>query len=129
VRVLLDTKVWLWMRAAPERLRPRTRRLLEDQGTELLFSTASAWEIAIKWASDKLQLPEPPAECVTARLAEDDIRVLPVELAHALRVSSLPHHHRDPFDRLLVAQALIEDLRLLTADPQLARYGVRVLKA
>jgi PIN domain nuclease of toxin-antitoxin system len=110
----------------PDRLSEPSRRLLRDPGNQLFFSAASAWEIAIKFAAGKLQLPQPPAAFVAQRLAEDRLGALPILHAHALHAGELPPHHRDPFDRLLIAQARLEGLTLLTADRQLARYDVPI---
>jgi PIN domain nuclease of toxin-antitoxin system len=117
------------MQAEPERLSARSKRLIANGENELLLSAASAWEIAIKTALGKLRLPEPVADYVTSRMAEGGIRALPVEHAHALRVATLPAHHHDPFDRLLVAQAQIEDLPILTGDRQFRRYHVELIRA
>ena len=127
--MLVDTQSWLWMVAAPERLSPRARRVLEDSSHTLMLSVASAWEIAIKYGLGKLGLPEPPAAFVPSRLASLQMQVLAIELAHVLRVAALPSHHRDPFDRLLVAQAQIENLTILTADPALRAYDVDLMDA
>ena len=129
MRILLDTQCWLWMAAAPDRLSARARALVDTTDHELLVSAASAWEIAIKHALGKLTLPEPPERYVPSR--SEALRTVPlaIEHAHALRVASLPPHHRDPFDRLLVAQAQIEDVPILTADPVFARYDVPVIEA
>jgi PIN domain nuclease of toxin-antitoxin system len=129
MRILLDTHCWLWMETAPQRLSERTRALLEDPDNELYLSAASSWEIAVKYALGKLPLPELPARYVVSRLQRSGISSLAVEHAHALQVAELPHHHRDPFDRLLVAQAMVESLPLLTADPQMEPYGVQILRA
>jgi PIN domain nuclease of toxin-antitoxin system len=126
LRVLLDTHSWLWMRAEPERLSEASRQLLRNPESELFFSAASAWEIAIKFAAGKLRLPQPPVAFVVQRLAEDRLGALPILHAHALHAGELPPHHRDPFDRLLVAQARIEGLTLLTADRELAKYDVPI---
>jgi prevent-host-death family protein len=93
------------------------------------LSAASAWEIAIKVGLGKLKLPEPPARYVPARLAEQGMDALPIDHGHALRVAELPDHHADPFDRLLVAQAQLERMTLMTADPQLLAYEVDTLWA
>jgi len=129
VRVLLDTQCWLWMRGAPQRLSTRTRRLLTDPANELLLSAASVWKLAIKTALGKVRLSESFGDFVTSRLAEDGVVPLAVQHTHAMRVAELPAHHRDPFDRLLVAQAQIEALSLLTADRQLEAYDVAVIRA
>ncbi len=123
---LLDTHVWLWMVVAPERLSAAARRLVTSEDNELLLSAASAWEIAIKHALGKLQLPGEPADLVPEWMERTGVTPLPVLHRHALHVASLPAHHRDPFDRMLVAQAQVEELTLLTADRQFERYSVKV---
>src|SRR5687767_11802843 len=110
MKVLLDTQCWLWMAASPERLSASARSLVERYDLELYLSAASAWEIAIKHALGKLRLPEDPVRYVPKRIASMHILPLPIDHDHALRVATLPPHHRDPFDRLLIAQAQIEDL-------------------
>jgi PIN domain nuclease of toxin-antitoxin system len=123
-RTLLDTECWLWWHFAPARLGAAAMALFEERRAPLLFSAASSWEIAIKVALGKLELPSAPDRFVPEQLAEDGIDALPIEHAHALRIARLPAHHSDPFDRLLVAQAQLERCALLTADPQLAAYDV-----
>ena len=129
MRLLVDTQCWLWMSLAPERFSPRGRRIVEDTTHTLYLSAASAWEIGIKHAIGKLQLPEPPVVYVPARIDATGVRQLPIDHAHALRVSTLPPHHRDPFDRLLIAQAQIEELTILTSDPMFDAYDVATLRA
>ena len=125
-RILLDTHCWLWMQVDPERFSSASRRLIEDPDNELLLSAASSWEIAIKYELGKLPLPEPPASYVPGRMQASGTGSLPVEHRHALHVAELPDHHRDPFDRLLVSQAMLERLVLLTADRQLEPYDVQL---
>ncbi len=127
MRVLLDTHVWLWLQASPERISPAALELLLDPSTERFLSVASAWEIAIKFAIGKLPLPEPPALYVPSRMSTSVTRPLPISLHHALAVGELPPHHSDPFDRLLVVQARGEKLPIMTADPQLGAYDVELL--
>lgn len=129
MRILLDTQVWLWLQSAPGRLGGRARELVMDPDNELLLSAASSWEIAIKHALGKLRLPAPPRDYVPSRMQVSGTGALPVTHAHALQTASLPTHHRDPFDRLLVAQAQVESLPILTADEQIGRYEVEVLAA
>jgi len=129
VRVLLDTQVWLWMLAAPERLSEPSRALVVSTDNELLLSAASAWEIAIKYALGKLRLPETPGDLIPRLMTRTGITPLPVQHRHALHVATLPPRHRDPFDRLLVAQAQLEGLPILTADKNLALYDVETLRA
>lgn len=129
MRFLLDTQVWLWMLAAPERLSKRSRALLVATEHELLLSAASAWEIAIKHALGKLALPEPPPAYVARLMTQTGVTPLPVYHRHALHVATLPAHHADPFDRLLIAQAQLEDVPLITADKALRRYAIETIAA
>jgi PIN domain nuclease of toxin-antitoxin system len=129
VRILLDTQCWLWMALSPDRFSPRGRRLVEDHKNVLYLSAASAWEIAIKHALGKLRLPEPPVSYVPDRVAALGVQPLAVDHHHALHVGTLPPHHRDPFDRLLVAHAQLDDLPILTADPVIAAYDVTTIAA
>lgn len=129
MRVLLDTQVWLWMLAAPERLSEPSRALVVSADNELLLSAASAWEIAIKYGLGKLRLPEPPGELIPRLMTRTGITPLPVHHRHALHVATLPTLHRDPFDRLLIAQAQLERLPILTADRSFALYDVETLRA
>ena len=129
MRLLLDTHCWLWMQAAPERLSDRVRDLLVDGDNILLFSAASSWEIALKYAQGKLALPDPPSRYVPSRIQTSGVTPIPVEHAHALRVAELPLHHRDPFDRLLIAQAQLEQASLVTVDEKLRAYDVDLIWA
>lgn len=126
MKLLLDTHVFLWLQTEPERLGERLA-LVEDRRTSLLVSAASAWEIAIKYALGRLPLPEPPADYVPDRIRAIDAEPLAIEHAHALAVASLPPLHRDPFDRLLVAQAQALDIAILSADEIIARYPVETV--
>jgi PIN domain nuclease of toxin-antitoxin system len=127
VKILLDTQVWLWALGEPSRLNAEAQRLLSDPGVVLYLSAASLWEIALKNSLGKLQLPEPCAPYMLRLLKEKGVLVLPVQAAHALHTAALPWHHRDPFDRLLVAQAVCEEMALMTADGMLWRYDVRII--
>jgi PIN domain nuclease of toxin-antitoxin system len=124
MRVLLDTHVWLWMTAEPERLGPEALALVEDPSNELLLSAASAWEIAIKVGIGKLRLPEPPSTFIPSRMHAGGVTALPITVAHAAAVAGLPPLHRDPFDRILIAQARAEGVPILTSDPQIDAYDV-----
>ncbi len=121
---LLDTHVWLWLLTDPERIRPDLLAELRDGRTRVLLSAASSWEIAIKWAIGRLPLPSPPATFVPSRMQRSGVEGLPVTHAHALRVATLPHLHRDPFDRALIAQAQLEGLTIVTADRAFDGYDV-----
>lgn len=124
---LLDTHVWLWLQTTPERVRDKVVGLLADRAHTLLLSAASSWEMAIKYRLGKLPLPEPPADYVPERMRLTGVVPLPVEHAHALRVADLPQHHSDPFDRLIVAQAQLLGVPIVTADPQLDAYEVEII--
>jgi len=128
VRLLLDTHAFLWALTTPERLSPRARRSIEDQDSEVNVSAATVWEIAIKAHLGRL---EPEVDELERTIPEEIERhafqPLSVHVRHALRVAALPDHHRDPLDRLLVAQAMVEDLVLVTNDPEIRRYPVKTI--
>jgi len=127
MRVLLDTHAFLWWIVDDPRLSDRARELIGDGQNELLLSSASGWEIAIKARLGRLDLPEDMESFIVEQMAVNSVYGLPIRMSHALHVHRLPDHHRDPFDRLLIAQAQLEDLPILTADPQIARYGIRTV--
>ena len=129
MRILVDTQCWLWWFLSPDRLSRGAMDVIAAARDPLYLSAASSWEIAIKVGLRKLKLPVPPARYVPARLAEQGMNALPIEHAHALRVAELPAHHADPFDRLLVAQAQVERMCLMTADPEIPPYEVDILWA
>jgi PIN domain nuclease of toxin-antitoxin system len=124
---LLDTHAFLWWIGDDPRLSERAREVLSDGDNDLVFSAASGWEIAIKARLGRLHVPGDLNTYLFRQLTENYTSVLPVHLSHALRVHALPEHHRDPFDRLLVAQAIVEEIPLLSADPRIARYPVEVV--
>ncbi len=126
MRVLLDTHCWLWMQVSPERFSHEALDIVQHPDNELLLSAASSWEIAIKYALGNLPLPLPPEEYVPSRMQSSGVVGLPVEHSHALHVAVLPAHHRDPFDRLLIAQAQVEKLLILTTDRQFSPYEVEI---
>lgn len=129
MRFLIDTHCWLWAVRSPERLRPEAADIIASKNNAVLLSAVSALEIAVKVAIGKLRLSEPPAVFVPSQMAVLSMISLPVNQSHALRVASLPMHHRDPFDRLLVAQCQIEGLPLMTADASLAAYDIEIIWA
>jgi PIN domain nuclease of toxin-antitoxin system len=129
VKALLDTHVLLWWRHESSLLRPETRDLFAGDANELMWSAASTWELGIKSQLGKLRLQESLASFVTRVLEEENLRGLPIQHAHVIHASGLPLIHRDPFDRLLVAQAMVEGVPLVTGDQQLAAYGVECIAA
>ena len=128
MRVLLDTHVLLWWASkGGSRLSSGARELIGRETTDAAISVVTAFEIAAKEALGKLVLPEPADRYVPRLIAAHSFGVIGVELAHALRAGSLPQFHRDPFDRLLIAQAQIEGIPIVTADPAIARYDVETI--
>jgi PIN domain nuclease of toxin-antitoxin system len=122
MRLLLDTHVLLWALSSPERLGKKVQSAIEDPSNDVMFSAASIWEIAIKWALKRLDFTITPDQILAAAI-ESGFDELPVRSAVAAYVAVLPAHHRDPFDRLLIAQAILEPAILYTADPQLDAYS------
>ena len=129
MRLLLDTHCWLWYLLEPERLNPGAREILRDPENEIFFSAASAWEIVIKYDLGRLTLPVPPSDYIPDRLTELGHRILPIRLDHVLRVGGLPAHHKDPFDRVLLAQSQVESLPLMTGDSVFTAYEANILWA
>jgi len=127
VRLLLDTHALLWICSGDGRLSERARAAALDDRSELLFSVASWWEIAIKVGLGKLELQADWAAAIRREMRHNGIEWLPVRPEHCERIPSLPFHHRDPFDRLLIAQAQAEKLTIITCDPHFAAYDVDVL--
>lgn len=123
-RVLIDTHAFLWFVADDPRLSPRARQAMTG-AQEALLSLASCWEMAVKASMGKLTLSQPVDRFLPTHIAENSLTLLHLELAHVTRVARLPWHHRDPFDRVLAAQALDEDLPIVSADPVFRRYGVK----
>ncbi|HYC55986.1 MAG TPA: type II toxin-antitoxin system VapC family toxin [Candidatus Binatia bacterium] len=129
MNLLIDTHCWLWMQAEPERLANPVREILTDPATGIFLSAASVWEMSIKIALGKLRFPGSIREYVLSRNGQHGISRLPITQSHALQIAQLPAHHRDPFDRMLVAQAQVENLPILTSDAAFRSYDVEVIHA
>ncbi len=127
MKALLDTHVFLWWNLNDPQISVTAREFISDGRNEVFLSAASAWEIAIKYAKGRLELPETPERYVANRLRRHHFSPLPIQLSHALHVYTLPDIHQDPFDRLLIAQSQLEKLPLLTADADIARYGISIV--
>lgn len=127
MKALLDTHAFLWWIMDDKRLSSRARDIFTDGNNELFFSAASRWEIAIKARLGRIKLPGEPAGFIINQLSENFVQSLPVRMNHALYVAALPEIHRDPIDRLLIAQAKLENLSILSADPHMSGYGVQII--
>jgi PIN domain nuclease of toxin-antitoxin system len=125
VKLLLDTSAFLWWVGASRELSRKARTAIGSGRNECFVSVASAWEIAIKASLGRLKIEGALDRFLPEQLAANAFQPLPIDLDHCARVAGLPFHHRDPFDRLLVAQALEDDLAVVTADPVFAKYGVK----
>ena len=128
-RYLIDTHVFLWAAASPEKLSAGARRAIQSAASDVFLSAAAVWELTIKFGLGKVTLPMEPAIFVPSRLDHLGIRALQITHDHALAVAALPNIHRDPFDRMMIAQAQAESLIFITADPYSLRYPVKTLKA
>ena len=126
MRAILDTHAFLWAMAGDRRMSQRAHDLFQGP-SELFLSFASIWEILIKVQLEKLRLPRPAGPFVIRKLAENRIEALRINLDHLLAFEGLPMHHRDPFDRMLIAQAINESLPIVTADKIFARYPVEII--
>ena len=127
MRLLLDTHVFLWTIAAPDRLPPKVRAAVEDDENEVFVSAASVWECVIKSRLGKLDLPDDPGVYLPRQRSRHGFESLAITERDVLRVGTLPFIHKDPFDRVLVAQATEHRLQLVTADPLISRYPVSFL--
>ena len=129
MNLLLDTQTLLWWREGSRRLGPRARAAIEYRAVAVRVSAVSAWEIAIKLQSGRLKLREPLERWMPAAVEGSGFGTLAVTMTHAIAVASLPIHHADPFDRLLIVQAQIENLTIVTSDTAFGRYDVTILDA
>ena len=127
MRILLDTHAFLWWITGDQRLSQRSIECISDGSNELFFSVASGWEIAIKAGLGRIDIPDPLDRFVSEHLFRNHMDVLAIQLSHALHVVTLPQFHRDPFDRMLISQAQIERLPILSSDKLLAAYDVEVI--
>jgi len=126
MKYLLDTHVFLWWVMQSSRLSPKAFALCRDESNVLLLSLVSVWEIQIKQQSGKLRLAAPLDQVIQTQRIRNKIELFPIELNHILQIGTLPDHHKDPFDRLLVAQVQVEDLILISADPSVAKYPIKI---
>jgi PIN domain nuclease of toxin-antitoxin system len=127
MKLLLDTHTFIWWANEPERLSEKALAACKDESNTLLLSVVSVWEMQIKMQLGKLKVSRPVDELIKTQQQANGLQILSVELAHVLSLSNLPSHHKDPFDRLLIAQGTVEGATLVSADPVFSSYGVSVL--
>jgi PIN domain nuclease of toxin-antitoxin system len=125
VRLLVDSNAFIWAYVQPIELASAAQQAISDPANERFISIAALWEIAIKSSTGKLSMPTDPSQAIS----DLALTILPIGLAHVQRLPSLPFHHRDPFDRMMIAQAIEEGLTIVTRDRIFAAYGVPVLTA
>lgn len=128
MRFLVGTHVWLWLQVEASRVSPDVLDQLRN-AEQLLLSAASAWKIGIKTRLGTLQLPEPPATYLPRRMSASGTEALAIDIPHTLEAAALPMHHRDPFDRLLIAQSRLLEIPPVTADRSIGSYDVEVIWA
>ncbi|MEO0684808.1 MAG: type II toxin-antitoxin system VapC family toxin [Cyanobacteria bacterium J06649_11] len=127
MKALLDTHAFIWWVTDDSRLSSTARGIIADESNVLFLSAASAWEIVIKVRLGKLNLPEPPETYIPSRLTMNRFESLPIQMVHALQVVNLPDFHRDPFDRIIIAQSQVEKMPIVTVDTKITRYPVDVI--
>ena len=126
MQLLIDTHILIWFLEGNNLLSKPNRQIIADSNNDVFISIASLWEIAIKISIGKLTLNNPLAD-VIKQIAADDIEILPISPEHILSVSTLPFHHRDPFDRIIISQAQIENLPVMTDDREFKNYGIKII--
>lgn len=126
MRFLIDTHVFLWFINGDTRLSQTVRTAIEEEENEVLLSIVSVWEIAIKNSVGKLSLAKPFAELIPEQIVENELELVPIQMDELKVVATLPLYHRDPFDRLLIAQAMTQDVAIASDDASFAQYGVRL---
>ena len=126
MKLLLDTHTFIWWASEPERLSTKVLKACESEKNVLILSAVSAWEMQIKIQLGKLELETPLKNLISRQQETNNLRILPVILSHVLALENLPHHHRVPFDRLLIAQTVEEKLRLVSKDRIFSQYSVKL---
>ncbi len=125
---LIDTHCWLNWHINPDSLSPEQLQVMENAENDVYFSTVSAWEINIKYRLEQIKLPSLPFRYIPDRINKDGLKVLAFSLEHSLRIENLPPHHNDPFDRLIITQAQIGDMTILTDDKRFEPYDVKIIR-
>ena len=128
MKLLLDTHIFLWLNQEPNKLSTKALKACEDSNNTLYLSHVSPWEIQIKNQLGKLELDEPLESMIKIQQQENDLKLLPIELSHIYALAKLPYHHNDPFDRLLIAQASVESMSLVTVDSKITPYPIDLIQ-
>lgn len=127
MRYLLDTHTFIWFDNDPDKLSSQVAAICSSNDNDLLLSLASVWEMQIKTQLGKLQLPLPLPEMIQNQITKNNVELLPIELSHIFNLTNLPPYHKDPFDRLLIAQAMTENAILLSNDANIEKYPIQIL--
>jgi PIN domain nuclease of toxin-antitoxin system len=127
MNLLLDTHTFLWLRFSPDKVSSTALSAYQDEANQVFLSHASVWEMQIKHQLGKLELDIDLAELLKEQCEQNSLQLLPVEIIHILGLSKLPFHHKDPFDRLLISQAVTENMSLVSSDEFFSDYEVKVL--
>jgi len=127
MRLLLDTHAFLWFINGDDNLSQHSKLLIQDVNNEVLISIATLWEISIKNSLNKLELAQPFEVLIPRELADNEFTVLPITVEHLIQLGKLPFHHRDPFDRILIAQSLCEQLPIVSKDSQFYNYPLEII--
>lgn len=128
MKCLLDTAPFLWMLFDDQsHISEKAMAIMADKRNTLILSAASTWEIAIKYSLGKLKLKSPPSKWLYSLIDKMDVQPLPIHMRHTLALAAMPYHHKDPFDRLLVAQAKQEQLAVITPDAMFSKYGIKTI--
>jgi len=127
MKILLDTHAFIWWDSEPEKLSAQVLQICQEANNHLLLSVVSVWEMQIKLQLNKLTLSLPLAQLIESQQEKNQLIILPITLPHVLAVQNLPFHHKDPFDRLLIAQAIVEGISVLSHDPQIHKYAVQCI--
>jgi PIN domain nuclease of toxin-antitoxin system len=127
MNLLIDTHIFVWLQIELRKLSAKRIQMLEDKSNTLFLSLASVWELQLKIQLGKFSFPKPLPEVIQAQQEINDLRILPITPEHIYELKNLPFHHKDPFDRLLIAQSIVEDFTLVTDDPKFSDYSVKIL--
>jgi len=126
-KLLLDTHIFIWLDIFPNKLSPQMTKLLTEKSNILIISVVSIWEMQIKLQLGKLQFKQPLTEMISSQQKINGINILPITLSHVLALQNLPDYHKDPFDRLLISQAIVEKMILVSNDEMIKKYPIQVV--